>query len=171
MNNPFSRKPKTRIEQAFAVANGVRSEAATAAASVRDAATKTVEALGEATPIRSPRRLPVVGAAAAVGAGAAVALRKRAGGGAGTEPITSPATAEVPQAPPSVGTAAATTAAPPAGEAEPAVEAKPEQPKEPRAETPESDPEDHASPGLDAADEPEQPKEPKAETPESESTK
>jgi len=169
VNNPFSRKPKTRIEQAFAVADGVRSEAATAAVRVRDAATRTVETLGESSPIKGPRRLPIAGAAVAAGAGAAVALRKRAGGDGGAEPITSPASAEAPQAPPSVDTAAAATATPPAVEAEPAVEAKPEQPKEPRAETPESEPEDHASPGLDAADEPERPKEPKAETPESES--
>lgn len=179
VDNPFARKPKTPMEQALAVAGTVRSDAAAAALKVRDGATRAGEALAEASPLQGSRRMPAFGAAVAAGAGAAVALRKRAGSSAGdsqpaasdlSEPPTPPAGTEAVATPPAVGTAAATaTPSSLTSEPEPAIELEPEQSAEPEAKTPESDPAASPSETPTALDgEAEEPMEPK-ETPESES--
>ena len=133
IRNPFARRRRNHVDQVLDVLDGVRAEAESVAGIVRDAAARTADALAEVAPERATRRLPLVGAALAVGVGVAAAVRARAGANqqpAGSHPV-----------PSAVETAARTTATipvTPAAEPKPAAKVEAEQPKEPRAETEES---------------------------------
>lgn len=135
ISNPFTRKPKSPLDQVLDVLDDVRAEAAEAAGTIRDAATSAADALGD-PPVPSGRRLPLLGLLAAGGLGIALVLKARAGRSA------SPSmTAPPPAPPPSVATAAkATTTPPPKTATTPASEVEAEEPKEPKAETTESEP-------------------------------
>ena len=133
MRNPLSRKPKSPIDQALAVANNVRADAAGIAGTVRDAASKAADALGEAAPDPKGSRVPVIGAAVAAGVGVAVAVRSRLKG--------SPETPAATGNPSAVETAAKTSTVPkPDPQAsKPAGEVAAEKPVDPKADTAESD--------------------------------
>ena len=136
IRNPFVRKPQTPFDKALAVVDDVRSEAAQAAAAIRDAASKAADALGEPqVPVPGGRRLPAVVLAAAGGLGVAIAIKARAGGREPELPPVPPRRSE-----PATATAAkATTTAPSSTVAStPASDVGPEEPKEPKAETRES---------------------------------
>lgn len=134
ISNPFSRKPKSPIDQALDVLDGVRVEAAEAAATIRDAATQVADTLGD-PPVPSGRRLPLLGVLAAAGLAIALVLKARAGR---SESSTMAAPSASP--PPSVATAAKATATPPPKQTTtPATEVEPEEPKDPKAETTESE--------------------------------
>lgn len=133
MRNPLSRKPKTPVDQVLAVAKNVRADAAGIAGTVRDAASKAADALGEAAPVAKGSRLPIIGAGVAAGAGVAIAVSSRLKG-----------SSEDPSAvgnPSAVQTAAKTTTVPkPDPEAsKPAGQVAAEKPVDPKADTAESD--------------------------------
>lgn len=133
--NPLSRKPRSPLDQTLDVINDLRAEAADIAATVRDAAAKTADALGDAAPSVRGSRLPILGVAIVVGLGAAIVMRsKLKGGGAPVGAYPTPSAAQ---------TAAQTTASAPVSpsvKSKPAAKVEPEQPKEPQAETAESEP-------------------------------
>ncbi len=138
IRNPFSRKPKTPVDQALDAFDSVRSEAAQYAATIRDTAAEIADTLTEIGPPSAPKRkLPVIAAVAAAGLGIVYLAKSRA---AGSAPGPVP---EVPGPPAAAATetAARTTApTPPEGAAAP-TPAKPgdsEEPKEPKAATAES---------------------------------
>ena len=90
IRTPFSRKPRSPLDQALEILEGVRAEAAQAAGTVRDAASKAADTLGEAAPDATSKRLPLIGAGVAVGAGIAVAVRSRLKGDSapvGAQPV------------------------------------------------------------------------------------
>ena len=78
IRNPLTRK-RSPLDQALAVLDDVRSEAATAAGRLRDAAADAAELLGEAAPERVSRRLPLIGVGLVAGAAALLFLRASAG--------------------------------------------------------------------------------------------
>lgn len=131
--NPFARKPKSPVDQVLDVVNNVRADAAGAAGTIRDAASKAADALGD-PPVPGGRRLPVIGLIAAAGLGVALALKARAGSGSAPS-----VTAPPPSPAPSVATAAKSTRVETSTDETPAAEVAPEQPREPKADTPESD--------------------------------
>ena len=134
IRNPFNRKPKTPLDQALAVLDDVRSEAADAAEQIRDAAAKVADALADAD-VPKERRLPIAGVAAAVALGVGLAIRARAK--RGSEPsIPASATGAKPPAP---SVAAAAAGSPPSGPVSGGDEPGPEEPAEPKAATAESD--------------------------------
>jgi len=140
VRSPFARKRKTPLDQAFDALDNVRVDAAGIAASVRDAASKAADVLGDAAPEVRGRRLPLIGVVAAAGIAVALVVRSRRDESADAPP-------PAPYTPPSVETAAKSTAtatAPPAGapdatEPRPAAKTESEEPKERRAETAESE--------------------------------
>jgi len=143
ITNPFSRKPKTPLDQALDVIDNVRSDAAETAAQIRDAAAKAADVLGVPTPDVGGRgKLPVLGVVAAAGLGVAIAIRAR--GGKRPEPTLPPTPTQAPKPTPAAATAAKVTAKPSSeadtAESRSADETKPEEPREPKAETAESDP-------------------------------
>ena len=133
ITNPFSRKPKTPVDQALDAFDSVRSDAADYAATIRDAAADIAETLAELGPPSPKRRLPVIAAAAAAALGIGCLVKSRLSGGApGPVP-------EVPGPPAAAPTAtAARTTAASATDTEPASPGDSEKPKEPKAETAES---------------------------------
>ena len=131
IQNPFSRKPKTPVDQALDAFDNVRSEAAEYAETIRDAAADIAETLGELGPPAQRRRLPMLAAGAAAALGIAYVVRSRISGSA-TGPIP-----EVPEPPSAVDTAARNTEPVPA-EVPPAEPGEKQEPKEPQAETAES---------------------------------
>lgn len=136
MRNPLSRKPKSPIDQALSVVNNVRADAAGLAGTVRDAATKAADVLGDAAPAATKgRRLPVIGVAVAAGAGIAVAIRSKMKS-AGT-----PVAVPDPAAPSAAKTAAKSTAgtAKQSTATRPAAKVEAELPVDPKAETAESE--------------------------------
>jgi hypothetical protein len=140
ITNPFARKPKSPIDEVLDVIGNVRADAAETAATIRDAAAKAADVLGEATPdVGGGRRLPVLGLVAAAGLGVAIAIKARAGGSA--EPQLSSTPTQTPRPTPAAATAAKATKAPApkAAKEKPAAEVEPEQPKEPKADTAEGD--------------------------------
>lgn len=169
ITNPFARKPKSPVDQVLDVVNNIRADAAGTAGSIRDAATKAADALGDAAPeVGGGRRLTVLGVVAAGVAGVALAVKARAGNKSG--PTLAPTPTEPPRPSPAAATAAKATAAqksavppaatgksepqasvataakategpiaPAATEAKPTAEVEPEEPREPKAATPESD--------------------------------
>jgi hypothetical protein len=136
ITNPFSRKPKTPIDQAIDAFDGVRAEAADYAATIRDAAADIADTLAEIGPPAPKRRLPVIAAAAAAAIGIGYLVRRRL-----SEPAREPVS-EMPgppaAAPAATATAARTTAVPADSDSPPASPGDVEEPKEPRAETAES---------------------------------
>ena len=136
IRNPFKRKPKSPLDQALDALDGVRTDAASAAGEIRDAAAKVADALGDVDVPRE-RRLPLIGAAAAAGLGLALAIRVRAKRGSDPE-VPASSTGAVP-ASPATATAAKTTAAPVTPGPVAAGEPTSEKPKEPRAQTDESE--------------------------------
>ena len=61
ITNPFSRKPKNPIDQAVDAFDGVRTDAADYAASIRDAAADIAETLTEiGPPAPKGRKLPIL---------------------------------------------------------------------------------------------------------------
>ena len=86
ITNPFARKPKTPIDQALDTFDGLRSDAADYAATIRDAAADIAETLTEiGPPAPKGRKLPIVVAAAAAGLGIAYLVRSRVGGSVTTQ--------------------------------------------------------------------------------------
>lgn len=134
MRNPLSRKPQSPIDQALAIVDNVRADAAGLAGTVRDAATKAADALGDAAPATKDRRIPLVGAAVATGAGIAVAVRCKMKSDGSAVAVPDPA------APSAAKTASRTTAAAPKSTAtKPAAKVEAEKPVDPKAETAESE--------------------------------
>ena len=81
IRNPFARKPKTPIDQALDAFDGVRSDAADYAATIRDTAAEIAETLTEiGPPAPKGRKLPLLAAAAAAGLGIAYLVRSRVSG-------------------------------------------------------------------------------------------
>lgn len=140
ITNPFSRKPKSPIDQVLDVVSSVRADAAETASTIRDAAAKAADVLGD-PPVPGGRKLPVLGLFAAAGIGVALAIRARAAKpSAESLPPLSPAVTGAQPPSPAVATAAKTTSSTlPQADPKPASEVGPEQPKEPKAETPESE--------------------------------
>jgi len=138
ITNPFSRKPKNPVDQVLDVINDVRADAAETASTIRDAAAKAADVLGD-PPVLSGRKLPVLGLVAAAGLGVAAAIKARAG--SKSEPVIGPTPPEAPRSSPATATAAKTTATavPAPTETKPAAEVEPEEPREPKADTSESD--------------------------------
>ncbi len=146
IQNPFRRK-RDPLDQVLDALEGVRAEAAQTAADIRDVASKAADALGEAAPEGSKKRLPLLGALVAGGAAIAIVIRARARSAAADVQPPTPAPSASPTA---VATAAETTTVPPsapggedeaaaADEVEVAADTStPEEPGEPKAETDES---------------------------------
>ena len=139
MRNPFARKRKSPIEQAFDAIDDARSDAADIAATVRDAASRAADVLGDATPDVRGKRLPLIAVVAAAGIAIALVVRSRV---KGSEDAPGP----VAYTPPSVQTAAKSTTASSAwsgaadaSEPKAAAKTEPEEPREPQAETAESE--------------------------------
>ncbi len=111
IQNPFQRK-RDPLSQALDTLDSLRSDAAGFAADVRDAASKAADALGEAAPEGTSKRLPLIGVAAAgVAAIVVVAkVRRRSSAASAPQPVAPPAASASPSA---VATAAKTTTAPP----------------------------------------------------------
>ena len=81
ITNPFARKPKTPIDQALDTFDGIRSDAADYAATIRDAAAEIAETLTElGPPTPKGRKLPVIAAVAAAGLGIAYLVRSKVSG-------------------------------------------------------------------------------------------
>jgi hypothetical protein len=134
--NPFSRKPKSHVDQALDAFDSVRADAADYAATIRDAAADIADTLADIGPPAPKRRLPLIVAAAAAALGIGYLVRSRLSGGApGPVPeVPGPPAA----APTATETAARTTATPAAAESAAASPGDSEPPKEPKAETAES---------------------------------
>ena len=135
ITNPFSRKPKTPVDQALDAFDSVRSDAADYAATIRDAAADIADTLAELGPPSPKRRLPVIAAAAAAALGIGYLVKSRLAGGA---PGPVPEVPGPPAAAPTATETAARTTAAPAAESAPASAGDSEEPKEPKAETAES---------------------------------
>jgi hypothetical protein len=137
ISNPFSRKPKSPVDQALDAFDSVRADAADYAATIRDAASDIADTLAEIGPPAPKRRLPVIAAAVAAALGIGYLVRSRLSGGSAPGPVP-----EVPgppaAAPTATATAARTTATPAVAESTPASPGDSEPPKEPKAETAES---------------------------------
>jgi len=81
ITNPFSRKPKNPIDQAVDAFDGVRSDAADYAASIRDAAADIAETLTElGPPAPKGRKLPILAGVVAAGLGIAYLMRSKVSG-------------------------------------------------------------------------------------------
>ena len=135
ISNPFSRKPKTPVDQALAAFDSVRGDAAEYAATIRDAAADIADTLAEIGPPAPKRRLPVIAAAVAAALGIGYLVRSRLSGGA---PGPVPEVPGPPAAAPTATETAARTTAASAIETTPASPGDSEPPKEPKAETAES---------------------------------
>jgi hypothetical protein len=131
ISNPFSRKPKSPVDQVLDAFDSVRSEAVDYAATIRDAAADVADTLTEIGPPAPKRKLPLIAAATAAGLGVAYVVRSRLRGPA----------PEVPGSPAAAPTATATaarTTPPAAAGTSPAVPGDAEEPREPKAETSEA---------------------------------
>ena len=126
ISNPFSRKPKSPVDQVLDAFDSVRSEAVDYAATIRDAAADVADTLTEIGPPAPKRKLPLIAAAAAAGLGVAYVVRSRLRGPA----------PEVPGSPAAAPTATATaarTTPPAAAGTPPAAPGDAEEPREPKA--------------------------------------
>ncbi|MCB0877228.1 MAG: hypothetical protein KDB46_13650 [Solirubrobacterales bacterium] len=131
IQNPFSRKPKTPVDQALDAFDTARAEAAQYAETIRDAAADIAETLSELGPPVQRRKLPLLAAAAAAALGNAYLARSRMSGSApGPVP-------EVPGPPSAADTAARSTPPEPA-EMPPAKPGEKEEPMEAKVETAEA---------------------------------
>ncbi len=129
IRNPFASRPKTPIDQALDAFDGVRSDAADYAATIRDAAADIADTLTEiGPPAPKGRKVPIVVAATAAGLGVAYLLRSRLGGTGAAQQYPQPE----PQKEPEIAVSN--------GQPEPKLEPTPaEEAKEIRTATPESD--------------------------------
>lgn len=144
IQNPFRRK-RDPLDQVLDALNGVRAEAAQTAADIRDVASKAADALGEAAPEGSAKRLPLLGALVAGGAAIALVIRARARSATADAAAAYPPTPVPSASPTAVAKAAETTTVPPTapspsapGGEDEAAASTPEEPSEPKAETDES---------------------------------
>ena len=157
ITNPFSRKPKTPVDQALEAFDSVRSEAADYAETIRDAAADIADTLTEIGPPAPKRKLPLIAMGAAAALGIAYVVRSRLGGGSSVDQQFPP-----PAAKPAVDVAARTTAAAEDDGGEPAPATATEAPKEPAVTVTDTAAEEPIAPTAT-----EEPKEEKAKTAES----